>query len=125
MPPAFSTHMSGRRYAPLVALALLAACSAGTQASRGPAGPAPEFLPDANGLEVAPTGLRIDFSRSPEGVIAALDRALGRHRVLRLTDCPAGVVQQLGWGDLVLSFTGEQFVGWRQGAGAAGLTCAG
>jgi hypothetical protein len=79
---------------------------------------------DAAGLAIIGSGgQRIDFGRAPSGVIAALERELGPGRRLALTDCPRAVVQQIAWGDLVLTFTDEQFVGWRGIAGAAGQTC--
>ena len=56
-------------------------------------------------------------------MIAALERELGPGRALALDGCPADVRQQLAWGDLVLTFTEEQFVGWRGVDGAAGQTC--
>lgn len=112
---------------PWVAVVLaLGACTAEPPA---PPGSAVTFHPDPGGLEVRPTGLRVDFGRAPAGVIAALDRELGPHRALgRELDrasCPAEVVQQLRWGDLVLSFSEHRFIGWRQGDAWAGLVCAG
>jgi hypothetical protein len=85
--------------------------------------PVTQFLPDEGGLAVAGAGQRIDFGRSPEGVIAALDRELGRGRLLGFEGCPAGVVRREAWGDLVLTFTDERFVGWKTAAGSAGQTC--
>ncbi len=72
-----------------------------------------------------PIDMRIDFGRSPEGVIRALDRELGPHRALPLSDCPQGVQERLQWGDLVLTFSDEQFIGWRRGDHARGIVCAG
>ncbi|PIE09137.1 MAG: hypothetical protein CSA73_00095 [Rhodobacterales bacterium] len=99
-----------------VALAL-AACA--------PELPAPSvtFHPDADGLEVRPSGLRVDFGRAPSGVIPVLDRSLGAHRSVALRRCPEEIVQHLAWGDLVLSFTAHRFVGWRQGVDSAGQVC--
>ncbi len=87
--------------------------------------PAPNitFTPDASGLSVAALDLRIDFGRAPEGVIAALDQNIGRHQVLNISGCPSGVVQQIRWGDLILTFTDEQFVGWHQNGTVQGTTC--
>ncbi|GAA0297477.1 hypothetical protein [Rhodovulum strictum] len=82
------------------------------------------FLPDAGGLAVSGSPLRVDFGRAPDGVIAPLTRELGPPRAVPLTACPPGIVRQLAWDDLVLSFTREQFVGWRQAGAAAGQTCA-
>ena len=102
-------------------LAVLGACSPAI--SSQPATPTITLVPDANGLGVAPLGKRMDFGRSPTHMIAALDRELGSHRVLGLTGCPATIRQHLQWGTLVLSFTDEQFVGWRQDGVAQGVTC--
>ena len=68
--------------------------------------------------------MRIDFGRSPEGVIRALDRELGPHRELSLSGCPQGVRERLQWGDLVLTFSDEQFIGWRRAEAAGGIVCA-
>lgn len=79
---------------------------------------------DAGGLAIIGTGgQRIDFGRAPSGVISVLERDLGPGRALALTNCPAGVSQQIAWGDLILTFTDERFVGWRGAQGAAGQTC--
>jgi hypothetical protein len=80
---------------------------------------------DEAGLAVEPDGRRIDFGRAPSGVIAPLDRELGPHREMGLGNCPEGVVKQLAWGSLVLSFSVERFVGWRDASGQAGRVCAG
>ena len=103
-------------------LPLLAAC---TMPATIPRAPQITLAPDASGLAVAPSGLRIDFDRSPEGVVPSLDRALGRHTALPLTGCPANIRQNLRWGDLTLTFTEERFVGWRQQGQSAGQTCTG
>lgn len=79
---------------------------------------------DAEGLAIVGTGgQRIDFGRAPSGVIAVLERDLGPGRALDLTNCPGDVRQQIAWGDLILTFTDERFVGWRGAQGAAGQTC--
>ena len=77
----------------------------------------------AAGLAFAGSSQRIDFGRAPSGVIAVLERELGPGRALGLTNGPAGVSQQIAWGDLVLTFTDERFVGWRGMDAAAGQTC--
>ena len=85
------------------------------------------FVPDAQGIAVAPLGLRLDFGRAPKGVVAPLDRDLGPHKVLAVTGCPSGkeqIAAQYAWGALVLTFTTERFVGWRKGAKSQGVTCA-
>lgn len=80
--------------------------------------------PDASGLQVDPVNKRIDFGRSPKGVVPALDRELGRHEVLPLSGCPASIAQQLQWNDLILTFSRERFLGWRDATGRQGQTCA-
>ncbi len=57
-------------------------------------------------------------------MIAALDRELGRGKALGLEGCPASIVTRRDWDGLVLTFTGERFVGWRSATGSAGQTCA-
>ncbi|OIP86496.1 MAG: hypothetical protein AUK37_03160 [Rhodobacterales bacterium CG2_30_65_12] len=108
--------------------ALLFAALAGCAAPGGLAdrlgGPGATFIADANGLAVDGSSLRIDFGRAPSGVIAALDRELGKGRVLGVAGCPAGIADQRDWGGLVLSFTTERFVGWRREVSSAGETCA-
>lgn len=79
--------------------------------------------PDMAGLQINPVNKRIDFGRSPKGVVPVLDRELGGHEPLSLAGCPSGVVQQLRWDDLVLTFTGERFVGWKSQQGQSGATC--
>ncbi|TCO73407.1 hypothetical protein [Rhodovulum euryhalinum] len=79
--------------------------------------------PDSGGFAIDGSPLRIDFGRAPGGVIAALTRELGPARTLPLDGCPDGIEQRLAWGDLVVSFTPEQFVGWRKQDAAAGQTC--
>ncbi len=81
------------------------------------------ITPDDGGLSVDGTGMRIDFGRAPAGVIAALDRDLGRSTELSLAGCPAGIVSQRSWGALVLTFSAERFVGWRKGAQTVGQSC--
>lgn len=104
----------------LAALLLLAGC----MSAPPPATPASiTLLPDASGLGIAGQSQRIDFRRAPEGVIAALDRELGAHQALTLTNCPTGIVQQLDWQGLVLTFTDEEFVGWRRAGQMAGRVC--
>lgn len=108
------------RALPLVLL--LAACTGGTPALAPRAGVS--FVGDAQGLAVPAAGKRVDFGRSPKGVIPLMERELGRGQALGLAGCPAGVIRQTDWGGLVLTFTDERFVGWRSGAGQAGQVCA-
>ncbi|WP_282181997.1 hypothetical protein [Aliiroseovarius marinus] len=112
-----------RLLAGLMGLALLSACvqpSGPTPASRQ----AVSFVPDAQGLAVLPSNQRVDFGRSPKGVIPALTRELGRPTTLPLTGCPTGITQRLRWAELELSFTAERFVGWKRGADQRGRVCA-
>lgn len=107
----------------LALAALLAGCGGvglvTTQAARSGA----TFAPDAHGLAVVGSAQRIDFGRAPSGVISALDRELGKGRVLGAEGCPAAIVSQREWDGLVLTFTGERFVGWRDDNGQAGQIC--
>ncbi|MDA5092932.1 hypothetical protein O2N63_02435 [Aliiroseovarius sp. KMU-50] len=82
------------------------------------------FVPDLEGILVLPHDKRIDFGRSPMGVVPILDREMGMRKVRSLSGCPADITARYQWGDLVLSFTPERFVGWRKGARSQGLTCA-
>ncbi len=107
----------------VLAALLLSGCAVTGAADRVPPNPSPGLVPDRNGLAVVGTGLRIDFDRAPAGVIAALDRLRGAHRPLPLETCPAGILRQYQWGDLILTFTDERFVGWRQAGASAGLIC--
>lgn len=106
-------------------LAGLAACNTGdpSATARATAPTGAVFVPDAGGLGVAGSAQRIDFGRAPSGVISVMDRERGEHRELSLAGCPPGVVKQLAWGDLVLSFGRERFVGWQSAAASAGTTC--
>ena len=108
-----------RLRAAVLGLLVLAGCTA-TQAARDPA----VFLPDARGLGVAGSPLRVDFGRAPEGVIPTLTRELGPPRRLSLDGCPAGIADRLRWKTLELTFTAESFVGWRDAAGQGGEVCA-
>lgn len=105
----------------VLAVMLLAGCQ-----MADPVKPAPKItlLPDADGLLVLPDNLRIDFGRAPSGVIPVLDRELGAHKARSLSGCPTNVAAHLQWADLVLVFTTERFVGWRQGMRSQGRTCA-
>jgi len=101
------------------ALLLLAACAGTT-----PRAPSVSFVGDAGGIAVPEVGQRIDFGRAPAGVIAAFEREYGRKgEEMSLAGCPSGVTRQGIWGDFVLTFTDERFVGWRTGDLAAGQTC--
>jgi len=107
-----------RSRAAVLGLLVLAGCTA-TQAARDPA----VFLPDARGLGVAGSELRVDFGRATEGVIPTLTRELGPPRRLSLDGCPAGIADRLRWNGLELTFTAESFVGWRDAAGQGGEVC--
>jgi len=112
---------------PLILCLALAACGGGGSHWNNPFRKADRGLQlqtDVNGLAIMGRhGERIDFGRAPEGVIAVLDRELAPGRQMSLEDCPAGISQQVSYGDLVLTFTDEQFVGWRGVQGAAGQVC--
>ena len=106
----------------MVGLALLSACVQPGEPVRQPQQTV-IFNPDAYGLAVLPGNQRVDFGRSPKGVIPALTRELGRPTTMPLTGCPSGIIQRLRWADLELSFTPERFVGWKRGAEQRGLVC--
>ncbi|WP_424941422.1 hypothetical protein [Aliiroseovarius sp. S253] len=110
-------------FAGVIGLALLSACvqpeGQTRQKHQGV-----EFAPDAQGLAVLPSNQRVDFGRSPKGVIPAMIRELGRPTAMSLNDCPAGITQRLRWADLELSFTSERFVGWKRGTEQQGRVCA-
>ncbi|MEC7761076.1 MAG: hypothetical protein VX874_04080 [Pseudomonadota bacterium] len=112
------------RAALAVTLLVLAGCGATTTGGMAPARQGVSFTPDATGLSVDGTGQRMDFGRSPRGMIPVLERELGSVRELPLAGCPAGVVQQLDWDGLILTFTPERFVGWKQAGQSAGQSCA-
>lgn len=80
-----------------------------------------DFVPDQSGLAVAGQATRVDFGRAPSGVIAVMDRELGRGRNVTPSGC---ALREMAWGDLTLSFTSERFVGWQQAGAKTGQTCA-
>ena len=82
------------------------------------------FVPDTQGLAVQPSAQRVDFGRSPKGVIPALTRELGHPSVLSLAGCPTDIASRLRWEDLELTFTSERFVGWKQADNQRGRVCA-
>ena len=106
----------------LIGVVLVSGCVA-PQPEKMPSRIGVDIRPDNAGLRVDPVGKRIDFGRSPKGVVPVLDRELGRHVALPLTGCAPEIRQQLRWGNLVLTFTKERFVGWRSGGTASGKTC--
>jgi len=108
-----------RSRAAVLGLLVLAGCAATPAARHGSV-----FLPDARGLGVAGSQLRVDFGRAPQGVIPAVTRELGRPERLSLDGCPAGIADRLRWKTLELTFTAESFVGWRDAAGQGGEVCA-
>ena len=110
-----------RGFVALLGLIALSACVSPTDAPAKRSGVA--IVPDTLGLQVNPVGKRIDFGRSPKGVIPVLDRELGRREELSLTGCPATITRQTSWGELVLTFTPERFVGWHNSTDRQGVTC--
>ena len=110
--------------AAFLGLLLLAGCGA---AAPGPVALVREgvrFVPDANGLGIEGRATRIDFGRSPKGVIPVMEREVGRGVDLPLTGCPAAAVRRVNYDGLELLFTAERFIGWRQGGATAGQICA-
>jgi hypothetical protein len=113
------------RAGPAALALLLTACASGGSPTPEPAERiGAVFVPDERGLAVMGSVQRIDFGRSPQGTITVLNRELGKGRTVALAGCPVGVVQQLAWDDLVLTFSDERFVGWSTGGARAGQTCA-
>ena len=113
-----------KRRAVVFALLLASCGGANVDAVTGPvARVGAVFVPDAGGLGIEGSSERIDFGRSPGGVLGALDRELGPGKPLPLDDCPGDIAYQVAFGDLVLTFTDERFVGWRGPSGTAGLVC--
>lgn len=115
-----------KRAGPAILIAaLLSGCGGVTPPGQAGAGTGAQFSPDPGGLAVVGSDQRIDFGRAPSGVIAVLDRELGRGKALGVAGCPANIVDQRAWSGLILAFTAERFVGWRQGAVQAGTACTG
>jgi len=112
-----------KRVGVLVACAVLAGCAGANAPQQNTARHGVSFVPDQAGLGVAGSALRIDFGRAPSGVIAALDRELGPGGDLGVAGCPAGIAAQRDWGGMILTFSKEQFIGWRQDGRSAGQVC--
>lgn len=107
----------------LGAVVLLAGCA--VQTGEQPlARQGVSFVPDGQGLGVDSSALRVDFGRSPKGVVPLMNREAGAGKPLPLAGCPTGIVQQTDWDGLVLTFTRERFVGWKTSTAKAGQTCA-
>lgn len=53
-----------------------------------------------------------------------MNQGAKRQQTLGIIGCPSDIIQQLRWGDLVLTFTDEQFVGWRTNDAMQGRICA-
>lgn len=107
-----------RILATLTAALILSACAGGPSRQDRIT-----LAPDLKGLGIVGSAQRIDFGRAPEGVIAALNSSYRRSKVLDLAGCPADIRQQIAWGDLILTFSDEAFVGWREGNTFAGTVC--
>lgn len=103
-----------------VALVLaFSACAAAPEAERPPS-----FTPDADGIAIVGSPLRIDFGRAELGAVAAVSRLEGeapRQTVL----CGDGV-RAVRWASgLSLHFREGAFLGWSVADGtAAGIGCA-
>lgn len=99
----------------LVSLAAFAAAGCTPAVLTPPATPRGRLRPDREGLAVEGTGLRIDFGRHVDGVIAAVSRVLGRRpdADALLAECGAGPVRAVTWGaGLTLHFANNDFRGW-------------
>lgn len=87
-------------------------------------GPAQGYTPDAAGIAVDGTDLRVDFGRAEAGAIAAVSGLLGR-APLAMRDCPGSSARAVEWDGLTLYFRGGAFLGWsRLDGSAAGIFCA-
>jgi hypothetical protein len=98
------------RRAALAAALGLAACAAPQSAPR-PVG----YVPDAEGIQIEGSVLRIDFGRSEAGVIAAMTRLEGKRprKVGVRTTCPTGPMRAVSWdGGPTLFFANGAFHGW-------------
>lgn len=81
------------------------------------------LAPDEAGLGIEGSSQRMDFGRAPDGVITIMTREFGAYRTLGIAACASGVMRQLAWREMVLTFSGEQFVGWRTPESNAGAVC--
>lgn len=107
-----------RRLAVALALAL-AACTPTAEVARPPA-----YTPDANGIALVGSPLRIDFGRAQAGTIAAVTRLDGRGPSAT-TACASGVTAVRWPSGLTLHFQRGAFLGWSGADGtSAGLVCA-
>jgi len=98
---------------------VLSACAATPQAER-PAG----FVPDADGIALVGSPLRIDFGRARAGAISAVTRLEGQGP-LATTDCAGGTTSVRWASGLTLHFRDGAFLGWARADGtSAGIACA-
>jgi hypothetical protein len=82
------------------------------------------YTPDAAGIAVDGTGLRVDFGRTEAGGIAAVSRSAGS-RPAAISACPDGATRAVEWESLTLYVRGGAFLGWSRPDGSgAGITCA-
>jgi hypothetical protein len=102
----------------LAAALLLSACAAAPVAP-----PSPEHVPDADGIALVGSPLRIDFGRTEAGVIAAVTRLEGRGPAAT-APCADGAAA-VRWPDgLALHFRDGAFLGWARPDGtSAGIAC--
>ncbi len=106
------------RWLALAAVLCLSACAAAPVAP-----PPPAFAPDAQGIALIGSPLRIDFGRSQDGVIAAVTRLEARSPSAA-TACPGGGSAVRWPSGLALHFRGGAFLGWAQADGSsAGIGC--
>lgn len=102
----------------LVLAVLLPACTAAPERSAPPA-----FAPDAEGIAIVGSPLRIDFGRTEESTISAVTRLEGTGP-REVVDC--GGVRAARWpSGLGLHFRDGAFLGWARPDGSgAGIPCA-
>ena len=102
----------------LASVLLLAACAPGPAPVTQPA-----HVPDAEGIALVGSPLRIDFGRSQAGVVSAVTRLEGRGPAGTGT-CPGGAVAVRWPSGLSLHFRDGAFLGWAGADGtAAGIGC--
>ncbi len=87
--------------------------------------PAYDYSPDAGGIALVGSPLRIDFGRTEAGAIAAMSRLAGSDPI-DTRSCAGGRARSVTWRDgLSMVFEDRAFLGWATGDGrSAGLTCA-
>lgn len=107
-----------------LALALCAVWALASCAGPGKDRPSYDYSPDAGGIAIEASPLRIDFGRAEAGAIAAMSRLLGSDPI-ESRPCASGRVRSVTWRNgFTMVFEGGAFLGWATGdVRSAGLTC--